>query len=114
MGKALTALVFVSLFVGGCATLSESQCIASDWQSIGYNDGAAGRTSSQLLKHQNACVKHGVVPDREIYLAGWHQGVEVYASSLGAMGQRSWPVPIRRTRASYRLPMAPSFGLAKV
>ncbi len=87
MGKALTALVFISLFVGGCATLSESQCIASDWQSIGYDDGAKGRTSSQLLKHQNACVKHGVVPDREIYLAGWHQGVEVYCTPVNGFAQ---------------------------
>ena len=87
MGKALAALVFISLFVGGCATLSESQCIASDWQSVGYDDGAAGRTSSQLLKHQNACVKHGVVPDREIYLAGWHQGVEVYCTPANGFAQ---------------------------
>ena len=87
MGKALVSLMFTSLLLSGCATLSESQCIASDWQTVGYNDGAAGRTSSQLLKHQNACVKHGVVPDREVYLVGWNQGVEVYCTPENGFAQ---------------------------
>ena len=66
------------LVLGGCATLSESQCIANDWQTVGYRDGLIGIQSSQLLKHQNACVKHGIVPDRPAYLVGWKQGVEQY------------------------------------
>jgi hypothetical protein len=64
--------------LGGCATLSESQCVASDWQTVGYSDGVAGIQSSQLLRHQNACVKHGVIPDREAYLVGWEKGVRRY------------------------------------
>ena len=66
------------LALSGCATLSESQCIASDWQTVGYRDGLSGIQSSQLLKHQNACVKHGIVPDRQAYFAGWEEGVEEY------------------------------------
>ena len=66
------------LVLGGCATLSESQCIANDWQTVGYRDGLSGIQSSQLLSHQNACVKHGIVPDRPAYLVGWKQGVEQY------------------------------------
>lgn len=76
---AFAGLVIAALaLVSGCATLSESQCVASDWETVGYRDGMAGTQSSQLLKHQNACVKHGVVPDREAYLAGWDQGVRQY------------------------------------
>ena len=71
-------LITGSLALSGCATLSESQCIASDWQTVGYRDGLSGTQSSQLLKHQNACVKHGIVPDRQAYLAGWDQGVAQY------------------------------------
>jgi hypothetical protein len=75
------ALVAAALFMtmlSGCATLSESQCVASDWKTVGYRDGLAGTPSSQLLKHQNACVKHDIVPDREAYLAGWDEGVRQY------------------------------------
>ena len=69
------SITIASLLVTGCASLSESQCVAGDWETVGYRDGLAGRQSTQLLSHQNACVKHGAVPDREAYLAGWEDGV---------------------------------------
>lgn len=72
------AATALALTLPGCATLSESQCLASDWQTVGYRDGMSGIQSSQLLKHQNACVKHGIVPDRNAYLAGWEEGVAQY------------------------------------
>lgn len=71
---ALCAVVLLS----GCATLSESQCIAGDWQTVGYRDGTNGTASAQLLQHQNACMKHGITPDRDTYLLGWNEGVEQY------------------------------------
>lgn len=76
--------------LGGCASLSESQCIASDWQTVGYADGKNGTSQSQLLKHQNACMKHGVIPDRDAYLAGWNEGVAQYCTPQNgfAAGER--------------------------
>jgi hypothetical protein len=71
---ALTSLLLVS----GCASMSESQCVAGDWETVGYRDGLAGKQSTQLLQHQNACVKHGAVPDRQAYLAGWEDGVRQF------------------------------------
>ena len=61
--SAVVALLFA---LAGCSSnsVSESQCIAGDWQTIGYRDGANGNRSTQLLAHQDACVKHGVIPDR--------------------------------------------------
>lgn len=66
------------LLTTGCASMSESQCVAGDWETVGYRDGLAGRQSTQLLSHQNACVKHGAVPDRTAYLAGWEDGVRQF------------------------------------
>jgi len=63
---------------GGGATVSKSQCVAGDWQTIGYRDGVNGLRSDQLLQHENACVPHGVVPDRAAYMAGWSQGADEY------------------------------------
>ena len=74
----ILAAVLSTLLVTGCASLSESQCVAGDWETVGYRDGLAGRQSTQLLSHQNACVKHGAVPDREDYLAGWEDGVRQF------------------------------------
>lgn len=73
----LTALIILS----GCAgrdTVSESQCIASDWQTLGYRDGVNGIRSSQLLAHQDACGKHGIIPDRAGYMTGWNIGAREY------------------------------------
>ena len=76
----LGTLVLASALAGcgGGATVSKSQCVAGDWQTIGYRDGVNGLRSDQLLQHENACVPHGVVPDRTAYMAGWNQGVAEY------------------------------------
>jgi hypothetical protein len=65
------------LVLVGCArSLTESQCVAGDWETVGYRDGSRGLPAAQqLLEHQNACVRHGVVPDRSNYLFGWEQGI---------------------------------------
>lgn len=84
------AVIACLLALGGCASLSKSQCLANDWQTVGYRDGLSGTNSSALLRHENACVKHGVIPDREAYLAGWREGVEQYCQPANgfAAGER--------------------------
>lgn len=84
------ALVTSLLALAGCASLSKSQCLAQDWETIGYRDGLSGTQSSALMRHQDACVKHGVVPDRQAYLAGWQDGVEQYCQPANgfAAGER--------------------------
>lgn len=62
----------------GCArnaSVSESQCAAGDWETIGYRDGALGYRPSRLLAHQDACIPHGVTPDRSAYQVGWRRGI---------------------------------------
>lgn len=93
MKRVLVCLGLGGALAGGCATLSESQCLAEDWETIGYSDGAKGRESSRLLRHQEACASHGVIPDREAYIDGWEAGVEQYCQpangfSLGESGKR--------------------------
>lgn len=80
IATAVTATALLAL--GGCASLSKSQCLADDWETVGYRDGANGVSSSALMRHQNACVKHGVTPDREAYMTGWQSGVEQYCQPV--------------------------------
>lgn len=97
MPRTLLATTFlaVTAALSGCASLSESQCLAGDWQTIGYRDGTNGLGPSELLEHQNACVKHGVTPDREAYLAGWNRGVLQYCQPRNgfALGERGASFP---------------------
>jgi hypothetical protein len=87
----LAALAATLLLAGCASSLSESQCLANDWETIGYRDGLGGTQSSALMHHMDACMKHGVTPDRQAYLAGWNDGVEQYcqpgnAFSVGERG----------------------------
>jgi hypothetical protein len=91
--RPLLALTTTLLLLGGCASggsVSQNQCIASDWQTLGYRDGVSGYRSSRLLKHQDACVEHGIVPDRGGYMLGWEQGAREFCepNNAFAMGER--------------------------
>ena len=79
--------------LAGCAgtTLSENQCKANDWYTVGYADGSSGFDASRLLRHDDACLGHGVTPDRTQYTAGWNAGIQQYCTpengfDLGARG----------------------------
>ncbi|MFU8817946.1 MAG: DUF2799 domain-containing protein [Pseudomonadales bacterium] len=89
----LIALGFVAaLFtLSGCSSMSKSQCLGYDWQTVGHRDGLAGAKPAALLRYQDACTKHGVTPDRAAYLDGWNEGIVQYcdpgnAFSVGARG----------------------------
>ncbi len=76
----------------GCSSnsVSQGQCLSGDWQTLGYNDGVAGFLSSRLLAHYEACDRHGVVPDRDAYLAGFNQGLAIFCKPANglAVGKR--------------------------
>lgn len=83
MPRPITGLSASALLVGlvtlaGCSGLSRNQCLASDWETIGFRDGVSGTDSTALMRHQDACMKHGIKADRRAYLAGWTEGVVRY------------------------------------
>ena len=78
-------LLVIVLGVGsiGCASnpsVTEHQCRAGDWQTIGYRDGVAGVDKSRLLAHQEACGEFSIVPDRDAYLMGWNEGIPLFCT----------------------------------
>ena len=82
----MTRLLIVAalLVLGGCAakpTVSENQCRAGDWQTIGYRDGASGFASTRLLSHQEACGEFAIVPERTAYLTGWQEGLSSFCTA---------------------------------
>ena len=66
------------LALSGCASMNKAECMVSDWQMIGYEDGARGSGSERLAKHRKACAKHGIVPDLDAYKEGRAEGLEEY------------------------------------
>lgn len=85
----LTVTVLLSL--GGCATMSGDECVTSDWQMIGFEDGSRGYGAERLGEHRKACAKHGVTPDLQAYRAGREEGLRDFCQpsrgyNLGARG----------------------------
>jgi Protein of unknown function (DUF2799) len=81
------------LALAGCAGMSEQQCAVTDWRSVGFEDGAAGRTVSAVGNYRQACSKYGYTPDLDAYRTGHAEGVEVYCRpgrgfEVGRSGQR--------------------------
>jgi len=86
-------VVITMLVSSGCATMSGDECMTSDWQAIGYEDGARGLTGDRLGQHRKACAKHGVTPDFEAYQAGRTSGLREFCQpqrgfNLGSSGNR--------------------------
>lgn len=75
--RALILLAAAGLFTA-CAGMSEQACLASDWRTIGFEDGANGRSVTAIGGYRQACSKHGLSPDLASYRAGHAEGVEIY------------------------------------
>ncbi|MBU1175527.1 MAG: DUF2799 domain-containing protein [Alphaproteobacteria bacterium] len=74
---AVAGLMLV-VVLSGCATLSKVECQTGDWRGIGLSDGSHGYSSSRIEQHAEACAQHGVAPSRELYMAGYEQGLVSY------------------------------------
>lgn len=101
---ALAVLVLASL--GGCATLSESECRLSDWYDIGFRDGRQGQPTDRINEHVQACARHGTAPDRERYLDGRFAGLESYCTphnglAVGRSGHAYYGVCARHEERAF-------------
>lgn len=74
-----------SLSLGGCASLSESECQTADWESIGYNDGSHGFEAGRLQAHREACAELGIKPDAIQYEAGRVRGLDEFCTSANGL-----------------------------
>lgn len=83
--------VAVFLAISGCATMSGDECVTSDWQTIGFEDGSRGYGAERLGEHRKACAKHGVTPDLQAYRDGRAEGLREFCQpargfNLGSRG----------------------------
>ena len=72
----LLAAVALLASLGGCASLSKSECLSANREDVGIRDGASGRPEEYLIQHSKACAKVNVVPDRGAWLHGREQGLD--------------------------------------
>ena len=73
----LFALLPIAM-LAGCAGMSEQACLVTDWRSVGFEDGIAGRSEGSIGGYRQACSKYGVAPDLDQYRAGHAEGVQSF------------------------------------
>jgi hypothetical protein len=66
------------LLLINCASLNKQECLNADWQSIGFEDGSRGYSSTRIGNHRKACAKFNVKPDFDLYQQGYSQGARQF------------------------------------
>jgi cell division protein FtsL len=87
----LTIIASVLVALGGCATMSKEECLVSDWQAVGFEDGARGYTADRIGQYRKDCADYGVAPDLAAYRRGRDEGLQHFCTpqngfNLGASG----------------------------
>jgi Protein of unknown function (DUF2799) len=81
MRKLIAFLVWMLLH-SGCASLSESQCAAGDWYTIGEADARNGYLPARIESHLEACAKYAVQVDPKRYRDGYQAGLRVFCTPV--------------------------------
>lgn len=61
--------------LAGCNSMSEQECLSTDWRTVGYEDGVNGFAGDRIGRYRNACSEHGVTPNLGEYQTGREQGL---------------------------------------
>jgi hypothetical protein len=69
------------LFLSGCASLNQSQCVSADWSDLGSQDALRGKKSGYVAEHTKACFEYDIMPDFAAYKLGWQQAVMAFCQS---------------------------------
>lgn len=105
----LAAALSLALFVAGCASMSEKECLSANWTDQGYRDGRNGQPLSRLEEHRQACAKVGVAPVSSQYLTGREAGIREYCTPANAVREgrlgrgyrNACPMQLERNFLSY-------------
>lgn len=62
----------------GCAGMSEQACLSTDWQTVGFEDGVAGRSPATISRYRQSCADYGIAPDLAEYRAGHDAGIQTF------------------------------------
>lgn len=76
------ALLLALAALAGCNSMSEQECLATDWRTVGYEDGVNGFAGDRIGRYRNACSEHGVTPNLGEYQTGREQGLTEFCKPV--------------------------------
>ena len=57
--------------LSACSSMRPSECLYGDWYARGQSAAAAGLAVGEIMRYQTQCVRHGIVPNRRDFVAGY-------------------------------------------
>ena len=78
-------LALLAVLAACATTVSEKDCRAVDWHSLGQADGAKGDASAQFGTHMPDCNRYGIAEDAKAYRAGREQGLLQFCNIENAL-----------------------------
>jgi hypothetical protein len=75
-------LIGAVMMLMGCSSMSEKECLATDWRTVGYEDGVAGRSGDRIGRYREQCSEQGVAPSLSEYQAGREQGLRDFCKPV--------------------------------
>jgi hypothetical protein len=80
--KTIVTFAFLSLvlILTGCG-MSKEDCLATDWQQLGYKDATVGKFPRNLTSAIKDCGQYSISVDKNAYNAGWNAGIKQYCTS---------------------------------
>lgn len=64
--------------------MSKNECRHADWLAKGQADGAKGALPDYIIRHNQACVRAGVTPDKTTWEKGRQEGLKNYCTATTA------------------------------
>lgn len=80
-------LLAFALPLSACVHLSKEQCLATNWQQVGYNDGVAGNAERNLASEIEDCQKFHISVNTQGYHQGWLTGLKTYCTPSFEQGK---------------------------
>lgn len=80
--RQLVSIALIGIILSACATMSEEECLYSDWTAVGYEDGVDGRSSDRFGDYRRTCADHGITPDFQAWQSGRERGLVEYCQPL--------------------------------
>ncbi len=77
---AVPLLLIALMLLSACASISNEECLAADWYSIGVEDGSKGYPMSRIGNYRKDCAEVGVAPDADEYAEGRDNGLEMFCT----------------------------------
>lgn len=87
-------LIVLALLLGGCESMTVSECKVADWSRVGAADGANGVSDRRIADYTEDCGKAGIVPNARAYRRGWDAGIVQFCTAAngwreGVLGHSS-------------------------